>query len=195
MVWHIYNLCGKDTLTANHKFMNMMRNGKKGKDGYCFLNLCCFCVFNNFTHKYTCSDIGPEPVLQSKSSSDFIISYLCCVITKILFIIFCFVSMRYLNLLCQYMYMFLVCTRFLHLFISLCCEITFYKSPCQTMYCSSGVLNGVSDDSTSSDDDESDESDDEEKSELQFGKFFPGKVKGVTKKGGNNVPFHFFFFF
>ena len=55
-------------------------------------------------------------------------------------------------------------------------------------------MNGVSDDSTSSDDDETDESDEEEKLELQFGKFFPGKVKGLTKKRGNNVLFIVFLF-
>lgn len=79
---------------------------------------------------------------------------------------------------------------FLHLYYQI---NVFCKSSSQTAYYSSGVLNGVSDDSTSSDDDETDESDEEEKLELQFGKFFPGKVKGLTKKG-NNVLFIVFLF-
>lgn len=45
-----------------------------------------------------------------------------------------------------------------------------------------GVLNGVSDDSTSSDDD-SDDSDDEH-FDIQFADFFPGKVKTLTRKKG-----------
>ncbi|KAK7109416.1 uncharacterized protein [Littorina saxatilis] len=50
-------------------------------------------------------------------------------------------------------------------------------------FSNSCVLNGdgVSDDSTSSDD-ETDDSDEDDKLELQFGKFFPGKVKGLPKK-------------
>ena len=61
------------------------------------------------------------------------------------------------------------------------------------LYYSSGVLNGVSDDSSSSEDDETDESDEEEKLELQFGKFFPGKVKGLAKKRGNDLLFLLFY--